>query len=382
MYWFMKNTLTPVHSQNNELNEQAHAAAYAYAEEVGIRTNNLHTVRISGASSWVYADKEPHGEGNDMPQVAIRVSSAEDPKGLLEEVALTVSLAQQLREPRMRTAASHAGQTAVSGLPVYAPVQNFIAEPRIYDRFVVTASEYLPHPLGSLHAYGVTLGQLQNISEERSDIAGQAPLFSPLAGMRRVFDYITGGDDLPCVSRKFIETTFCSRLQEGETKVEEMLSIYDEKGYPLSIVQEDVTLANARRDSNGNATLIDLSMVRGPAEITLGRPLSQWSQHFRRPKSWANDVRQGYEQASRRPLDPEVLDRALFVSRLGYAAIALGHIMDAAIQGQEPNAWAVYESERRLANFDRSNFTWVSQEAYLRGEAPELDTYYTSYTSQ
>jgi hypothetical protein len=349
------------------LNERAFLAATDVALDMGIE-QPLDTLRIRGSSSWVYVDEaSANGRpGREAPTVAIHLATAEDPQELFVDTARDVALVRGLREPGV-IATTGLSRVACLAKPRFAPVQNFIDEPRLHGGFVTTVSEYLPYPLGSLYAYGRALATLRNISEERPEVSQQASAFAPLEEVRRAYEYLAKHPDQPWIAPGFIEDILLPQLEKGEKAVEQMLNLHDEEERPYVVMPHDVTLANALRDRNGTTTLIDLGgMMYGPAEFALGRPLGQWAQSFNRPAAWANDLRRGYEDTARLPLDPTILRLAVLVSRLKYAVAPLVQAIEAVVQGETPSPWAVYEGARRLATVDDPKPTWISQEAYLR----------------
>lgn len=319
------------------LNDEARDAAEAYAHSLGM-SGGLVQMKTTGLSTWVFTDGDPYSpEPDHRPQVALRLKRSDDPAALLARSTQQVRLAQALR-----AASSSDAQSLVT------PIQNFIAPPARYGQLVAQASEYLPFPRGSWHSCGVSIAQVSNQAMAHPEVTVQAPVFDPLGNAREAQSYLVEHAAALGLPSKLLEEIWPTQLEQARYESTAMLDRCRQLGQPLTLVEPDVNPNNILNDIAQRATLLDLRLMQGPAEYSLARPLGQWALHFGRPQSWGKDLQKGYEQASARPIDKQILAYAINISRVEHAATPFRLLARLIRQDRPPVARLLEEGLRRI----------------------------------
>lgn len=320
----------------------------------------------TGPPTWIYINNDPSGQKD--PTDALRLVSNDKQPDLIKKTRKNNALLRELYERG-------------------AQIQEVRGEPQERDGFVASLSGYLPgevdsHNLASykdygkavstLHKAGVELGEDEAIREEE-----KAKSFKPLTRTQETYRYLETlyqnggelklGDTIFSVSLLEI---FKEHLTTAEEAASEMVRLSAERGYPLTTIIHDAHIGNVRRDKEGQLRLIDLDdLTWGPAEYDLGRPKSQWTQHFKRDLTYAEHFVAGYTQErGGRDLDDDILNLGMLVSRTRYGTSTLTHAVDAAKQGRSTpiDEWLLQEGIRRLTNLHDPQAKWWSREEYLK----------------
>jgi len=342
----------PAEEQIRTFDDHTSEAAYAAAALCGIMTD-IEVVR-KGPPAWIFTDEADTGH---TPNAVMRLTTAPDPHTLLAQTQQEVALLVQLRQRG-------------------AQIQEYIANPLLQDCFVVTTAKYLQGRTSDHASAGKALATLHVVGSDEA-ITAQAPPFTPLIHTRQTYEYLRQLDEAG-QTFQIADTSmphqllpvFRDALLQGEEDVASMIDLATRRGYPPTILHQDIHMGNVRTDADGNATLIDLDHIsQGPAEYDLARPLGQWAPRFKRPITQAQRFMDGYLRGAPRTPDRDILRLAIRISDLRYAASTLTHAVDAvrADAANEQYAWSLNEGVRRLQHLHDPDFAWQSREERLQG---------------
>lgn len=313
------------------LEQTPYEIATSYAEELGaIELTELQ----SGPPRWVFTDSDR--------RLAVRVAVRTDSEPV-------ISLQRECDLiGRLRT--------------LGAQVMQFAGVPRESGNYTIYATEYLPGETVSSYAYGQAVASLHAAG---ADIEAQrlALPFQPLLRTRRAYEYLTGKNVHPSLTALGTDQTFIEmfrrHLMRGEEAAAQMLTLAAERGYDLTVTQQDTHPGNVRGDSAGEATLIDLSgLLLGPAELDFGR-LRQWSQRFGLDPTQAERFMDGYRSCAIRSPDPELIELATIVSNVRYAAVSITQAVESIVHGAAPDLKRLHQSVDRIRHLDDAGYAWV-----------------------
>lgn len=301
------------------------------------------TFLSDGPPTWVAAAFD----GSHYPREAISLRLTDTPRASLRAARQRVRLSRDLGS---------------CGAQVVA----YTGEPHIIERpdaengaYIAMSMEHLGESVSDFR-YGQAVGSMHVASLYLRDIR-DIPSLDQMASARDACNYVFEQGDVETGGVRFGKTIVqkvSGIITEGYQLQREMHELSHKRTRPDVILQEDTHPQQVAADQRtGVAKLLDVKPVRGPLEVDLARPLTDWHNRFGYDPQRVRHYLRGHLDHGMPP-DREVQELANGVANIRFSLAMFVLAVRRHQLGFAGNEWLSNEALHRIAHVNERTVRW------------------------